>query len=440
MELSITQEELSNRVMKITAACLRVVIQTALSEALGPNWLEPYKKAFNAQAGSGKYAKMGSEIQSIKDFDFQACMKLFVHTPKYREIVLKKYNLSESNDDIETFASTLIAFRNKLAHSGEKNGTPMDTYTYEHGITTMKALVSYFPTVKDPQTHKSFLEELNGLTMDFNKQATTKMYPFAKYPQVTKYSNAEIVNACLLLGIRTAYDNKNRLSFFSFDESGDINRIYRQLSGNQSETQAPRNPVQQLPTMQQMPFQPAAPVKKASHKKIWVLVGTLIVLLVVVVFFLLFRAVGSLLDNFSQSFFGGSPSVENTTPASLAPAQTEDATQNASGGAADTSEATTAAAAGAGVNQIPQEMRAKVEAVEPRRETLKVGDTHLDNQISFMLESSHFTNMKAYSEDTSIATVDENMIVTAHKKGIVRIVYVYNWVGTETTVIEYVID
>lgn len=440
MELSITQEELSNRVMKITAACLRVVIQTALSEALGPNWLEPYKKAFNAQAGSGKYAKMGSEIQSIKDFDFQACMKLFVHTPKYREIVLKKYNLSESNDDIETFASTLIAFRNKLAHSGEKNGTPMDTYTYEHGITTMKALVSYFPTVKDPQTHKSFLEELNGLTMDFNKQATTKMYPFAKYPQVTKYSNAEIVNACLLLGIRTGYDNKNRLSFFSFDESGDINRIYRQLSGNQSETQAPRNPVQQLPTMQQMPFQPAAPVKKASHKKIWVLVGTLIVLLVVVVFFLLFRAVGSLLDNFSQSFFGGSPSVENTTPASLAPAQTEDATQNASGGAADTSEATTAAAAGAGVNQIPQEMRAKVEAVEPRRETLKVGDTHLDNQISFMLESSHFTNMKAYSEDTSIATVDENMIVTAHKKGIVRIVYVYNWVGTETTVIEYVID
>lgn len=440
MELSITQEELSNRVMKITAACLRVVIQTALSEALGPNWLEPYKEAFNAQAGSGNHAKMGSEIRSIKDFDFQACMKLFVHVSKYREIVLKKYNLSKSNKDIITLASTLITFRNKLAHSGEKNGTPMDTYTYEHGITAMKALVSYFPTVKDPQTHKSFLEELNDLTMDFNKQATTKMYPFEKYPQVTKYSNEEIVSACLLLGIRTAYDNKNRLSFFSFDESGDINRIYRQLSGNQSETSEPRAPVQQLPTMQQMPFQPPAPAKKASHKKIWVLVGTLIVLLVVVFFFLLFRAVGSLLDNFSQSFFGGSPSVENTTPASLTPAQTEDATQNASGGAADTSEATTAAAAGAGVNQIPQELRAKVEAVEPRRETLKVGDTHLDNQISFMLESSHSTNMKAYSEDTSIATVDENMIVTAHKKGIVRIVYVYNWVGTETTVIEYVVD
>lgn len=436
MELSITQEELSNRVMKITAACLRVVIQTALSEALGPNWLEPYRKAFNAQAGSGKYAKMDSEIQSIKDFDFQACVKLFAFVSEYRQIVLEKYNLSESNDDIETLSSSLVYFRNDIIHSGEKNGTPMDTYTYEHGITTMKALVSYFPTVKDPQTHKSFLEELNGLTMDFNKQATTKMYPFAKYPQVQKYSNAEIVNACLLLGIRTDYDNKNRLSFFSFDESGDINRIYRQLSGNQSETQTHRNPVQQLPTMPQ----PAAPAKKASHKKIWVLVGTLIVLVVVLGFFLLFRAVGSLLGNFSQAFFGGSPSVENTTPASLAPAQTEDADQNASDGAADTSEATTAAAAGAGVNQIPQEMRAKVEAVEPRRETLKVGDTHLDNQISFMLESSHFTNMKAYSEDTSIATVDENMIVTAHKKGIVRIVYVYNWVGTETTVIEYVID
>lgn len=440
MELSITQEELSNRVMKITAACLRVVIQTALSEALGPNWIQTYKNDFDKQAIENDAATLGDNVKKIHDFDFQACVKLFVFMPNYRKIVLKKYSLLNSENEIRTLSSSLMFFRNEIAHSGEKNGTPMDTYTYEHGITTMKALVSYFPTVKDPQTHKSFLEELNGLTMDFNKQATTKMYPFAKYPQLQKYSNAEIVNACLVLGIRTDYDNKNRLSFFSFDESGDINRIYRQLSGNQSETQAPRNPVQQLPTMQQMPFQPAAPAKKASHKKIWVLVGTLIVLLVVVVFFLLFRAVGSLLDNFSQSFFGGSPSVENTTPASLTPAQTEDAAQNASGGAADTSEATTAAAAGAGVNQIPQEMRAKVEAVEPRRETLKVGDTHLDNQISFMLESSHSTNMKAYSEDTSIATVDENMIVTAHKKGIVRIVYVYNWVGTETTVIEYVVD
>lgn len=184
MELSITQEELSNRVMKITAACLRVVIQTALSEALGPNWLEPYKEAFNAQAGSGNHAKMGSEIRSIKDFDFQACMKLFVHVSKYRKIVLKKYSLLNSENEIRTLSSSLMFFRNEIAHSGEKNGTPMDTYTYEHGITAMKALVSYFPTVKDPQTHKSFLEELKGLTMDFNKQATTKMYPFAKYPQL----------------------------------------------------------------------------------------------------------------------------------------------------------------------------------------------------------------------------------------------------------------
>lgn len=426
MALSLTVEDVAKKIMNLTAACLRAAINAAMVEKFGPQWVATYRNDFNQRAKAQNVAELRNDVTSIKDFDFQACLKLFVHMPKYRDIVLQKYNIQDKAGFNNT-ANDLIKFRNRWAHAGGQGGSPLDTYTYEQGIAGMKAIVSCFPNVFDKETNKTYYAEIEDLMLKYTMQRSTKAYLFDNYAELRKYSDEALANACLKLHIHTEYNENNRLVFYSFDVAADIPRISLELQKKfAAAAQAAQSAVPAAP-------QPQKKINKKVLAGIVAVAAILIVILALLISFISRRQQAD--DTMPDS---GVTVTASTTVPSLQDTA-EDIIAAAGSMAQDfLNEQTTAAPAAAaqsggtgGTNQIPEDMRAIIEASDPWPEEISVGETHIPSRVLFWLENGY--SVQAYSGDTSIATVGDDMIVTAHAPGVVRIVFVGEYMGHSDT-------
>lgn len=488
MALSLTIVDLAKKFLEEPlAGCLREVIGTVLPAEYGPNWLDYYRRDFDedittknitrAENGQKPLAAFPSKIHDIKGFDAQACLKVFAYMDgyPYYDKILTAYHVQNKQDFLHT-SRELIAFRNEVYHAGEKNEDSLEALAFERAFTNMKKLVSCFPTVCNRQTGRTYLDELEGMYLEYTIWKNTKEYLFSKYPTLRQYSDDQLLLACKSLNIHADYNNNGQLVFYSHDEAGDVKRIAIAMQRRASVT------TQSVQGAAPVPPAAPQPQKKKRNKKLLIVLAALAVVLILFIVLL-----GSCLSQREQDDTlpdtGVTTEVATTAPAlqdttenvyendgnrtgnntaatpdlqssaedfaeaannlmgSVFGAPTTAASANAQSGAQvnNAQGNTQSAAATGGTNQIPQDLRAMVEASDPWPEQISVGQTHISSSIRFIKESNR-TTIHAYSENTALATVGADMIVTAHARGVVRIVYVYDWAGSEQTyIVEYTI-
>lgn len=451
MALKLTEEDIAKRVMDLVSGCMREAINTALTEKYGNSWVSFYIEDFNEDIKRKNIERreqqrkllsdMNENITSISGFDFQACMKLLLFMyDGYGSAVLEKYGLLSNKDTILRVVNELIIFRNKFSHKDDPENNNIDKYTCEQAILHMKTLVSYFPGINDKKTGKTYLSEIEQIYFDFTKRQNTKPYRFSDFKIFNGVSDEKLTQVCAKLSIQTAYNLKKELVFFSYDVNNDVRKICINLENNNQTNNAPYSEV----------FVPPAKsvYSKAGKdkKKRKVIIAAIIAILLVIVIIIAVLSGRASSNNENQDNATSEPASQSVADAasSFYSAASDIIEQYAN---ENREESTTSSDSNFSNNnsensqtdQIPQEYRKLFNASNSSwKEDISVGETNIPRFIKGI--DNMWSNVRGYSENTSIATVDDDLIVTGKSKGTVRILYVGEFQGhDETYIVEYTV-
>lgn len=428
-------KEYAKKMMDITTNCLRVVIDTALAEKYGEDWVSQYKKDFKLKAEELKTKKKiyikqpQSSVKNIGQFDFLECLKVFRHmSENYGRVIFEKYNVDSKNEAaIIEICTNLSQFRNNYSHAKDEQYDLANDKACNQAMHQMQTLISYFPNVAAPGQN-TFYDQLEAKWIEYKQNEKTECYCFSEFKGAQKFSNTILAQACDQLKIHTKRNVDNSLYFYSNDVSSDLDKIFGISEKLMNETQ-------------KLPIEVISAGKETSPPmpKNIVLLKKIIVLFIICCFgFSVFHAV----KNFN---FKDETTVPNTTSGQisagmgfLSPGTSISSEENT---VTATQSVESTANISAGVNQIPERYKAVFDASnEDWTERISVGETNLSPHAKSLVESDMYENIQCYSEDTSIATVGDNLIVTGQSKGTVRILYVYEFMDSERTyIIKYVV-
>lgn len=428
-------KEYAKKMMDITTNCLRVVIDTALAEKYGEDWVSQYKKDFKLKAEELKAKEKRSiqqpqsSVKNIGQFDFLECLKVFRHmNEKYGRIILEKYNVNLKNEAaIMEICTNLSQFRNNYSHAKDEQYDLANDEACNQTMHQMQTLISYFPNVAAPG-QSTFYDQLEAKWIEYKQNEKTECYCFSEFRGAQKFSNTILAQACDQLKIKTKRNADNSLYFYSNDVSSDLDKIFGISEKLMNETQ-------------KLPIGVISAVKGTSPQepKSIVLFKKIIALFIIFCFgFVVFYSV-------KNSLFKDETTVPNTTSGQisagigfLSPGTSTFSEENT---VTMTQSDKSAENIAAGVNQIPEKYKAIFDASNADwTERISVGETNLSPHAKSLVESDMYENIQCYSEDTSIATVGDNLIVTGQSKGTVRILYVYEFMDSERTyIIKYVV-
>lgn len=456
MGLKLDEEIVAQKCQSLTTEMLRIVIDTALTEKFGPSWFGMYKTDYNKQTrekniereaeGKSKIPEMSDNIKSVKGFDFQACIKLFVFMyDKYGSAVIEKYNLSSNEFEIKRITRELKNFRNKVSHKVETGYEKLTKNDCEVAIINMKSLASFFPDICDSKTNETYKDEIYNIAFELYKTNKTQICYFSDYEEFNGISDEKLLTACAKLSIHPDYyidDNGNKkLSFYSFDVENDIKRILLAIDDKSTQQNTCQNGYSEVFTPPKEYYDSVNKNKKKKSK--WLYIVPIIIFIVVLA--LIISGITGAVNSSKEA------SDENSQRVNMVNDIINEASRQVSEYKADsyenvtestTSSTTTTTAkssSNSSTNQIPDEFKTKFDARNPDwKENLSVGETNLNTYVNNV--STMWKNPRAYSEDTSIATVGDDLIVTAKSKGVVKILYVGEFMDNEMTyIVEYTV-
>lgn len=449
----------AQKCQSLTAEMLRIVIDTALTEKFGPSWFGMYKTDYNKQTreknierkaeGKSKIPEMSDNVKSVKGFDFQACIKLFVFMyDKYGSAVIEKYNLSSNEFEIKRITRELKNFRNKASHKVETGYEKLTKNDCEVAIINMKSLASFFPDICDSKTNETYKNEIHNIAFELYKTNKTQICYFSNYEEFNGISDEKLLAACAKLSIHPDYyidDNGNKkLSFYSFDVENDIKRILLAIDDKSTQQNAYQNGYSEVFTPPKEYYDSINKNKKKKSKLFYIVP---VIILIIALALIISGIAGS---GKSSNEASKEASAENSQRADMVNDIINEASRQVSEYQADsnenvtestTSSTTTTAktSSSSSTNQIPDEFKTKFEASKPNwKEDLSIGETNLHGYVNNV--STMWDNVRGYSEDTSIATVGDDLIVTAKAKGVVKVLYVGEFMGEDRTyIIEYTV-
>lgn len=435
--MKLDEEMVAQKCQSLTAEMLRIVIDTALTEKFGPSWFGMYKTDYNKQTrekniereaeGKSKIPEMYDNVKSVKDFDFQACIKLFVFMyDKYGSAVIEKYNLSSNEFEIKRITGELKNFRNKVSHKVETGYEKLTKNDCEVAIVNMKSLVSFFPDICDSKTNETYKNEIYNIAFELYKTNKTQICYFSNYEEFNGISDEKLLTACAKLSIHPDYyidDNGNKkLSFYSFDVENDIKRIL--LAIDDKSTQ--QNAYSKVFAPPKGYYDSINKNKKKKSKLFYIVP---VIILIIALALIIYEIVGSVKS-----------SNEEVKEVSRQVSEHQaDSSENITGSTTSSMTTTAKSSSNSSTNQIPDEFKTKFKASKPDwEEDLSVGETNLHGFVNNV--STIWDNVRGYSEDTSIATVGDDLIVTAKAKGVVKVLYVGEFMGEDRTyIIEYTV-
>lgn len=457
--LKLDEEIVAEKCQDVTTELLRKVIDTALSKKFGPSWFEMYKTDYNNQAkeknikrkaeGKSQIPDISDKVKSVKGLDFQACMKLFVFMyDKYASVIIEEYNLTESADEIKNITNKLKDFRNKLSHKNDTKYGKLTKNDCELAITYMKSLASFFPNVYDSKNNETYKSEIYNIILEHNEINNTKPYCFSDFKEFEGISDEKLVMACTESSINHGYvvvGQKKKLVFYSCNKDNDIQKILLAVYGKNTQQNTYQNGYSQVFTPSKEYYDSVNKNKKKKSKLLYIVP---IIIFIVLLSLIISGIVGAVKSSDEAS---KEASQEQSQRADMVNDIINEASRQVSEHQADsyekatestTSSTTTTAtksSSNSSTNQIPNEFKTKFEASKPNwEEELSVGETNLHGYVNNV--STMWHNVRGYSEDTSIATVGDDLIVTAKSKGVVKILYVGEFMGKdEIYIIEYVV-
>lgn len=448
LELEITYFDVAERAKDITSGCLRFVINKALTDKYGDSWVQIYKSDFNGQNNKSN-DKIHANIKTIQDFDFQACLKMFVYMyDKYGSVVLSKYHLTQSKDTIVKLAKELIPFRNKTAHRSDSKKSIVTEPEYEQGILNMRTLVSFFPDVYDNKTKVTYKSQIEQIYFEYKKRQNTKVCYFSDYKEFNGISDEKLLMACTKLSIPHDYDvddnGNKKLRFYSFEEKKDIKRILLAIDDKSTQQNTYQNGYSQGFTPPKENYDSINKNKKKKSKLFYIVP---VIILIIALALIISGIAGAV--KFSNED-AKEASIEQSQRSDMVNDIINEASRQVSEHQADsyenTTESTTSSttktaksSSNSSTNQIPDEFKTKFEASNyDWQEDISVGQTNLNSSVDSL--SKIWKNVRGYSEDTSIATVGDDLIVTAKAKGVVKILYVGEFMNKEEMyIVEYTV-
>lgn len=463
--LILDEEIVAQKCQNLTAEMLRIVIDTALTEKFGRSWFEMYKADYNKQAneknikleaeGKPTIAEIPENVNSVKGFDFQACIKLFVFMyDKYGSAVVEKYNLSSHEFEFKRITRNLKDFRNKSSHKDETVYGKLTKNDCEIAITNMKSLASFFPDICDSKTNETYKNEIYNIAFELDKTNRTQICYFSDYEEFKGISDEKLLTACTKLSIYHDYvvdDNGNkRLCFYSFDEAKDVKSIILAIDNKNTQQDTYESDYSEVFVPPQE-YRSSLKNNKKSKSKLLYIIPVIIV--IVALAFIISGIAGTVksskeaLNDFSNE---ASNEISNDNSAEVskksdlvngiideASRQVSEHQKNSYENVTDSS--TVTASSKSVRNQIPSDYKTKFDASSPNwSEEISVGETNLCSYMSNI--DMIWDNARGYSEDTSIATVGDDLIVTARAKGVVKILYVGEFMGEDMMyVVEYTV-
>lgn len=465
--LILDEEIVAQKCQSLTAEMLRIVIDTALTEKFGPSWFEMYKTEYNNQAreknserkaeGKSKIPEIHENVKSVKGFDFQACIKLFVFMyEKYGSAVLEKYNLLSNELEFKRITRNLMDFRNKSSHKDETMTGKLTKNDCELAITYMKSLASFFPDICDSKTNETYKNEIYNIAFELYKTNNTKRCYFSDYKEFNGISDEKLLTACAKLSIYNDYvvdDNGNkRLCFYSFDEAKDVKSIILAIDNKNTQQDTFENGYSEV-FIPPQEYTGSQNNKKSKSKLLYIIP---VIIVIVALAFIISGIAGTVksskeaLNDFSNEAsneISNDNSADPSKKSNLVNGIIDEASRQVSEHQKDSYEnvtdsstvtATTASSKSLR-NQIPSDYKTKFDASSPNwSEEISVGETNLCSYMSNI--DMIWDNARGYSEDTSIATVGDDLIVTARAKGVVKILYVGEFMGEDMMyIVEYTV-
>lgn len=457
--LKLDEEIVAEKCQDVITELLRKVIDTALSKKFGPSWFEIYKTDYNKQAreknierkaeGKAQIPEIPNKVKSVKWLDFQACMKLFVFMyDKYASVIIEEYNLTENADEIKNITNELKNFRNKLSHKNDTQSGKLTKNACELAITHMKSLASFFPNVYDSKSKETYTSEIYKIILEHNEINNTKPYCFSDFKEFDGISDEKLVMVCNNLFVKTGYvvaDKKKKLVFYSCNKDNDIQKILLAVYGKNTQQNTYQNGYSQVFTPPKEYYDSVNKNKKKKSKLLYIVP---IIIFIVLLSLIISGIVGAVKSSDEAS---KEASQEQSQRADMVNDIINEASRQVSEHQADsyekatesttssTTTTTTKSSSNSSTNQIPDEFKTKFEASKPNwEEDISVGETNLHGYVNNV--STMWHNVQGYSEDTSIATVGDDLIVTAKSKGVVKILYVGEFMGEERMyIIEYTV-
>lgn len=459
IELKLDEEIVAEKCQDVITELLRNVIDTALSKKFGASWFEMYKTDYNNQArekntkrkaeGKSQIPEIPDKVKSVKGLDFQACIKLFVFMyDKYASVIIEEYNLTESADEIKSITSKLRDFRNKLSHKNDTQFGKLTKNDCELAITYMKSLASFFPNVYDSKTNETYKSEICNIILEHNEINNTQPYFFSDFKEFNGISDEKLVMACTESLIKTAYvvvGQKKKLIFYSCNRDNDIQKILLAVYGKNTHQSAYQNGYSQVFTPPKEYYDSINKNKKKKSKLFYIIP---VIILIIVLALIISGITGAVKSSNEEA---KEASAEQSQRADMVNDIINEASRQVSEHQADsyenvtesttssTTTTTTKSSSNSSTNQIPDEFKTKFEASKPNwEEDLSVGETNLHGYVNNV--STMWDNVRGYSEDTSVATVGDDLIVTAKAKGVVKVLYVGEFMGEDRTyIIEYTV-
>lgn len=457
--LKLDEEIVAEKCQDVTTELLRKVIDTALSKKFGPSWFEIYKTDYNKQAreknierkaeGKAQIPEIPNKVKSVNWLDFQACMKLFVFMyDKYASVIIEEYNLTENADEIKNITNELKNFRNKLSHKNDTQSGKLTKNACELAITHMKSLASFFPNVYDSKSKETYTSEIYKIILEHNEINNTKPYCFSDFKEFEGISDEKLVMACTESSIYHGYvvvGQKKKLVFYSCNRDNDIQKILLAVYGKSTQQNDYQNGYSQVFTPPKEYYDSVNKNKKKKSKLFYIVP---VIILIIVLALIISGITGAVKSSNEEA---KEASAEQSQRADMVNDIINEASRQVSEHQADsyenvtesttssTTTTTTKSSSNSSTNQIPDEFKTKFEASKPNwEEDLSVGETNLHSYVNNV--STMWDNVRGYSEDTSVATVGDDLIVTAKAKGVVKVLYVGEFMGEDRTyIIEYTV-
>lgn len=456
--LKLDEEIVAEKCQDVTTELLRNVIDTALSKKFGTSWFEIYKTDYNKQAreknikrkaeGKSQIPEIPDKVKSVKGLDFQACMKLFVFMyDKYASVIIEEYNLTESADEIKDITNELKNFRNKLSHKNDTKYGKLTKKDCELAIAYMKSLASFFPNVYDSKTNETYTSEIYNIILEHNEINNTKSYFFSDFKEFNGISDEKLVMACTESSINTAYvvvGQKKKLIFYSCNRDNDIQKILLAVYGKNTQQNAYQNGYSQVFTPPKEYYDSVNKNKKKKSKLFYIVPVIILIIVLALIISGITGAVKSSNEDAKEASAVQSQrsdmvnDIINEASRQVSEHQA-DSNENVTESTTSSTTTTAKSSSSSSTNQIPNEFKTKFEASKPNwEEDLSVGETNLHGYVNNV--STMWDNVRGYSEDTSIATVGDDLIVTAKSKGVVKILYVGEFMGEDRMyIVEYTV-
>ncbi len=300
--------------------------------------------------------------------------------------------------NIQNTASQLINFRNNYSHRNH----PIDVYTCENAISSMRWLISVFPEISNEKTGRLFITEANAICGEYY-QKQQPANPNIAPPKAPSAAYAEAFAPVQTNASQGVLKRKNKLKYIILTGALIIAILFviaAVLIGTTIANTVSNPPHRTIDeaiteTIPEDSGSNSLPGSGSDEGESNVQNGG----------FQDLSQFQSILNSFSQP----QSSSDSETPSR------------------------------SGTSQIPQEYQSLLRASDVNwTEHLQVGDTHISSYVSNV--SKMWSNFHGYSEDTSIAVVGEDNIVTAKAPGTVRILYVGQFMGNDQTyIVEYTV-